>query len=221
MRNAGAGVVDEQVVTDRNITTSRSPDDLPLFWERIVQEFARRRRPAPEGGVTAFVNPMKMRLSDKDAGAGWRRRYPRGRSPTGGPPLPRGATDGREDNGCRGCGRGDGTAGGEVTGSADARRRQRQQTSRSLEGGDDPGRFGGLRSERISRASKPMGGLLEVRLDPAPGGKGFEVHARLRDGADVKAVVGDEDPEQAPRAALRDAKLVFETVPADAHGASG
>jgi protease I len=33
-------VVDEQVVTDGNITTSRSPDELPAFCERIVQEFA-------------------------------------------------------------------------------------------------------------------------------------------------------------------------------------
>jgi protease I len=41
LRNAGAEVVDEQVVTDGNITTSRSPDDLPAFCERIVREFAR------------------------------------------------------------------------------------------------------------------------------------------------------------------------------------
>jgi protease I len=41
LRNAGAEVVDEQVVTDGNITTSRSPDDLPAFCERILQEFAK------------------------------------------------------------------------------------------------------------------------------------------------------------------------------------
>jgi protease I len=41
LRNAGAEVVDEEVVTDGNITTSRSPDDLPAFCERIVQEFAK------------------------------------------------------------------------------------------------------------------------------------------------------------------------------------
>jgi protease I len=40
LRNAGAEVVDEQVVTDGTITTSRSPDDLPAFCVRIVQEFA-------------------------------------------------------------------------------------------------------------------------------------------------------------------------------------
>ncbi|ARJ06840.1 glutamine amidotransferase [Cnuibacter physcomitrellae] len=41
LRNAGAEVVDEVVVTDGTLTTSRSPDDLPAFCERIVQEFAR------------------------------------------------------------------------------------------------------------------------------------------------------------------------------------
>jgi len=46
LRNAGAEVVDEQVVTDGNITTSRSPDDLPAFCERIVQEFSRARQTA-------------------------------------------------------------------------------------------------------------------------------------------------------------------------------
>lgn len=50
LRNAGAEVVDEEVVTDGNITTSRSPDDLPAFCERIVQEFARAPQPAGAGG---------------------------------------------------------------------------------------------------------------------------------------------------------------------------
>jgi protease I len=50
LRNAGAEVVDEEVVTDGNITTSRSPDDLPAFCERIVQEFAGAPQPAGAGG---------------------------------------------------------------------------------------------------------------------------------------------------------------------------
>ena len=50
LRNAGAEVVDEQVVTDGNITTSRSPDDLPAFCERIVQEFADASQSAGVGG---------------------------------------------------------------------------------------------------------------------------------------------------------------------------
>jgi protease I len=40
IRNAGGNVVDEEVITDQNLTSSRWPDDLPAFCERIVQEFA-------------------------------------------------------------------------------------------------------------------------------------------------------------------------------------
>lgn len=58
---------------------------------------------------------------------------------------------------------------------------------------------------------KRLEDVLEIRLEDAPGDKGFEVHARLREGSDVKAVVGDDDPDQALRVALRDAKQLFET----------
>ena len=40
LRNAGANVVDQEVATDGNITTSRSPDDLPAFSRAIVEAFA-------------------------------------------------------------------------------------------------------------------------------------------------------------------------------------
>jgi protease I len=50
LRNAGAEVVDEEVVTDGNITTSRSPDDLPAFCDRIVREFAAAPESARAGG---------------------------------------------------------------------------------------------------------------------------------------------------------------------------
>jgi protease I len=49
LRNAGAEVVDEEVVTDGNLTTSRSPDDLPAFCERIVAEFSRAPQSAGSG----------------------------------------------------------------------------------------------------------------------------------------------------------------------------
>jgi protease I len=39
LRNAGAEWVDEEVVVDRGLTTSRRPDDLPAFNEKIVEEF--------------------------------------------------------------------------------------------------------------------------------------------------------------------------------------
>jgi protease I len=41
LRNAGARVVDEEVVRDGNLLTSRSPDDLPAFCTAIVELVAR------------------------------------------------------------------------------------------------------------------------------------------------------------------------------------
>jgi protease I len=41
LRNAGAHVVDEEVVVDGNLITSRSPSDLPAFCEALVTQFAR------------------------------------------------------------------------------------------------------------------------------------------------------------------------------------
>jgi len=38
--NAGAHWVDEKVVADQGLVTSRSPDDLPYFNEKMVEEFA-------------------------------------------------------------------------------------------------------------------------------------------------------------------------------------
>jgi protease I len=40
LRNAGADWVDEQVVVDGNLTTSRKPDDLTAFSRTIVKQFA-------------------------------------------------------------------------------------------------------------------------------------------------------------------------------------
>lgn len=44
LTNAGANWVDEEVVVDNGLVTSRSPDDLPAFCEKIVEEFKDGRK---------------------------------------------------------------------------------------------------------------------------------------------------------------------------------
>ena len=39
IRNAGGNWVDEQVVVDRGMVTSRKPDDIPAFNEKMIEEF--------------------------------------------------------------------------------------------------------------------------------------------------------------------------------------
>jgi len=46
LRNAGAHVVDEEVVVDGNLITSRSPSDLPAFCSTVVGQLARTSAPA-------------------------------------------------------------------------------------------------------------------------------------------------------------------------------
>jgi len=43
LRNAGARWIDQEVVTDRGLVTSRRPDDLPAFCRKMVEEFAEGR----------------------------------------------------------------------------------------------------------------------------------------------------------------------------------
>jgi protease I len=43
IRNAGGTWVDEEVVVDQGVTTSRKPDDLPAFNEKMLEEFEEGR----------------------------------------------------------------------------------------------------------------------------------------------------------------------------------
>lgn len=43
LKNAGARWVDQEVVTDQGLVTSRNPDDIPAFNRKMVEEFAEGR----------------------------------------------------------------------------------------------------------------------------------------------------------------------------------
>ena len=43
IRNAGGNWVDEEVVVDAGLVTSRKPDDLPAFCEKVVEEICEGR----------------------------------------------------------------------------------------------------------------------------------------------------------------------------------
>ncbi|QCK16817.1 type 1 glutamine amidotransferase domain-containing protein [Mangrovivirga cuniculi] len=40
IKNAGARWVDKEVVVDQGLTTSRNPDDIPAFIDKMIEEFA-------------------------------------------------------------------------------------------------------------------------------------------------------------------------------------
>lgn len=39
LKNAGASWVDEEVVVDQGLTTSRNPEDIPAFIDKMIEEF--------------------------------------------------------------------------------------------------------------------------------------------------------------------------------------
>ncbi len=53
IRNAGGEVVDEEVVVDQGLVSSRNPDDLPAFCTKIVEEFAEGKHQTARAGATA------------------------------------------------------------------------------------------------------------------------------------------------------------------------
>lgn len=55
IRNAGGEWVDEEVVVDQGLVSSRKPDDLPAFNAKIVEEFAEGRHEVASAGATGHA----------------------------------------------------------------------------------------------------------------------------------------------------------------------
>jgi protease I len=53
LRNAGAEWVDEEVVVDAGLVSSRNPDDLPAFCAKLVEELAEGEHADQKRSVTA------------------------------------------------------------------------------------------------------------------------------------------------------------------------
>ncbi|RIJ23539.1 type 1 glutamine amidotransferase [Henriciella barbarensis] len=53
LKNAGAVVRDEKVVVDKGLVTSRNPDDLPAFNDKIVEELCEVKHEAQKQSVEA------------------------------------------------------------------------------------------------------------------------------------------------------------------------
>ena len=57
IQNAGGNWVDQEVVVDEGLVTSRKPDDLPAFNEKIVEEFCEGRHEQQAASVRADATP--------------------------------------------------------------------------------------------------------------------------------------------------------------------
>jgi len=57
IRNAGGDWVDQEVVVDEGLVTSRKPDDLPAFNEKIVEEFAEGLHEQQAAPIRADATP--------------------------------------------------------------------------------------------------------------------------------------------------------------------
>src|SRR5207237_9364327 len=53
VRNAGGNWVDREVVVDNGLVTSRKPDDIPAFNEKMIEEFCEGRHHGTSGTASS------------------------------------------------------------------------------------------------------------------------------------------------------------------------
>jgi protease I len=63
--NAGAEWSDQQVVVDNGLVTSRKPDDIPAFNEKMVEEFSKGASASREKTSNPNRGPVSNPVSDK------------------------------------------------------------------------------------------------------------------------------------------------------------
>jgi len=55
VRNAGGNWVDQEVVVDNGLVTSRKPDDIPAFNQKMIEEFGEGRHAVISGTASSVL----------------------------------------------------------------------------------------------------------------------------------------------------------------------
>jgi protease I len=58
VKNAGGNWIDEEVVVDNGLVTSRKPDDIPAFNNKMIEEFAEGRHPVQRGAMAGATSEL-------------------------------------------------------------------------------------------------------------------------------------------------------------------
>jgi len=66
IRNAGGNWVDQEVVTDKGLVTSRKPDDLPAFNQKMIEEFGEGQTPRHVQAQTDSAEHSRRNESSAD-----------------------------------------------------------------------------------------------------------------------------------------------------------
>jgi len=70
LKNAGAVWLDQEVVTDQGLVTSRKPDDIPAFNKKMIEEFAEGRHPSRLTSLTPVKTAGKAETIQEGTFAG-------------------------------------------------------------------------------------------------------------------------------------------------------